>query len=75
MQVRIGNGTVEPHVALALFGFFGEDVTLECFLVHDLPGAGHFEAFFGTGVCFYFRHGTQYLIVTLEVFPHRQDPY
>jgi hypothetical protein len=43
--------------------------------MHDLPGAGNFKSFFGTGVCFYFRHFTQYLIFTLEVFLHRQNPY
>jgi hypothetical protein len=44
-------------------------------LMSYLSCASNFKAFFGTGVCFYFRHFTQYLIFTLEVFLHRQDPY
>ena len=43
--------------------------------MHDLSRAGNFKSFFGTGVCFYFRHFTQYLNFTLEVFLHRQNPY
>ena len=68
------NGSIHSHVTFTFFGFLRQDVTFESFLMHDLSRAGNFKTFFGTGVCFYFRHFTQYLNFTLEVFLHRQNP-
>lgn len=37
--------------------------------MHDLTSGRHFKAFFGAGVCFYFRHFTLVYNYTLEAFP------
>lgn len=54
--VRLGYYAVNTHTALALGGFFGEDVTFERLLVCDLTGAGYLETLLGTRVCFNLRH-------------------
>ena len=40
----------------ALFRFFGQNVTLERFLVCDLSGTRHFKALLGTGIGFNLWH-------------------
>ena len=50
---------------LRFFGFLRQDVTFESFLMHDFSSTSHFKAFFGAGVCFYFRHFTKYLMLHL----------
>jgi hypothetical protein len=60
INMRFGYRAIEAHVTFTFFGFFGKNVTLETLLMHDLSGAGHFKALFGTRIGLYFRHITQY---------------
>ena len=46
IQISFRNFSHFPHVPFAFVRFFGEDVTLESFLMRDLSGAGNLEAFF-----------------------------
>jgi hypothetical protein len=48
--------TIFVEVTFAAIRLFGKNVTLEGFLMRDLAGAGYFESFFGTGVCFNLWH-------------------
>lgn len=69
INMSFGNCTIQPQVAFTFFRFFRQYVTLETLLMHDLSGCRYFKALFGTGICFYFRHFTQYYNDTLEAFP------
>ena len=57
-EIRMGsaNQTFLGHVALALLGFLGENVTFEELLVSDLAGAGYLEPLLGTRVRFDLWH-------------------
>lgn len=44
------------HQPLSFSGFFGENVSFECFLKRDFTGASDFESFFGTRICFNLWH-------------------
>jgi hypothetical protein len=48
--------TIFAERAFTAFRLFGKNVTFEGLLVRDLAGAGYFESFFGTGVCFNLWH-------------------
>jgi hypothetical protein len=50
------NGAIDSQCTFTLFGFFGQDVTLERLLVSDLTGARYLKTLLGTGVCFYLWH-------------------
>ena len=63
--VGMMNKSLLFHQAFSLLGFFGEDVSFESFLESDLPGAGDFESFFGTRVCFNLGH----LVMRFKMIP------
>jgi hypothetical protein len=50
------NNTIFVECAFTAFRLFGKNVTFEGLLMCDLAGAGYFESFFGTGVCFNLWH-------------------
>jgi hypothetical protein len=48
--------TIFVEVTFAAITLFSKNVTFEGFLMRDFSGAGYFESFFGTGVCFNLWH-------------------
>jgi hypothetical protein len=48
--------TVDPEGSFAFFAFLGKNVSLERFLVGNLPCTGHLEPFLGAGVGFNLWH-------------------
>jgi hypothetical protein len=48
--------TIFVEATFAAITLFSKNVTFEGFLMRDLAGAGYFESFFGTGVCFNLWH-------------------
>jgi hypothetical protein len=61
--------SVKAHVAFPFLCFFRQNVTFETLLVSYFSSCRYFEAFFGAGICFYFRHFTLVFEFTLEAFP------
>ena len=64
--------TILIQSTFTLGSLFGEDVTFECFLMCDLSGSSNLEAFFRTGIRFYFRHYYAFIFYTLLADLHRQ---
>ena len=56
VNVRFVYNTIFVECTFTALRFFGKNVTFEGLLVSDLAGAGDFESFFGTGVCFNLWH-------------------
>jgi hypothetical protein len=50
------HNTIFVEFAFAAITLFSKNVTFEGFLMRDLAGAGYFESFFGTRVCFNLWH-------------------
>jgi len=69
MHMRFCYLAIKAHVAFTFLCFFSQDVTFETLLVSYLTSSRYFEAFFGTGIRFYFRHFTLVFECTLEAFP------
>jgi len=50
------NNTIFVEGPFTAIRLFSKNVTFEGFLMRDFAGAGYFESFFGTGVCFNLWH-------------------
>jgi hypothetical protein len=56
VNVRFVYNTIFVERTFTAIRLFGKNVTLEGFLMRNFAGAGYFESFFGTGVCFHLWH-------------------
>ena len=55
-------------MALALLGFFGQQVALEGFIPANLTRTGHFERLFGTGMRLHLGHDLNFGMAKVKQF-------
>src|ERR1700679_2092780 len=75
VQVSLADFAFFGHDALALLGFFSEDMTFERFLEGDLPGAGYLKPLFCTRIGSNLWHFKCFCCTTLLADPHRRITY